>query len=287
LALDERNAAHSVRARYLAQALEMVFMGIHPTAIVHPTAKLGEVTIGPYAIVGEGVTLGDGVQVEAHGVVLGPTEIGAGTRVHSHAVIGDSPQVVGGTQGPSRLVIGKNNIFREHATAHRGSSEAQGLTSIGDGNYFMAYSHVAHDCDVGSGCIFANSAAIAGHVSVADGVVIGGLAGVHQHARIGRLSMVAAGSMCAQDVPPFTLAKGDRVRLFGLNVVGLRRASMPQEVIEQLKSAWNSLFVSGSSRRGAMSKVRARFPDSPEVGELVDFLEGTRRGVARAAVADD
>jgi len=265
----------------------MVLMEIHPTAIVHPTATLGDVTIGPYAIVGEDVTLEDGVVVHAHAVLLGPTVIGAGSQIHSHAVIGDSPQLTEGTSGPSRLVVGKNNVFREHATAHRGSSEADGITVIGDNNYFMAYSHVAHDCNVGSGCVFANSAAIAGHVSVSDGVVIGGLAGVHQHARIGRLSMVAAGSMCAQDVPPFIMSKGDRVRLFGLNVVGLRRASMPQNVIDELKKAWNALFVSGGSRRVAMSKVRASFPDSDEVGELVAFLDGTRRGVARAAVNDD
>lgn len=262
-------------------------MGIHPTAIVHSSATLGDVTIGPYAIIGEEVTLEDGVQIDAHAVVLGPSVIGAGTRIHSHAVIGDAPQLVNGSSGVSKLVVGSGNVFREHVTAHRGSDEGDGVTRIGDSNYFMAYSHVAHDCSVGNSCVFANSAAIAGHVSVADGVVIGGLAGVHQHARIGRLSMVAAGSMCAQDVPPFTMAKGDRVRLFGLNVVGLRRASMPRKTIDDLKSAWNALFVSGTSRRAAMTKVRASFPGSPEVSELVDFIDGTQRGVARAAVSDD
>jgi UDP-N-acetylglucosamine acyltransferase len=262
-------------------------MGIHPTAIVHSSATLGDVTVGPYAIIGEEVTLEDGVKVDAHAVVLGPSVIGANTRIHSHAVIGDEPQLINGSSGTSTLIVGRGNVFREHSTAHRGSDEGDGHTRIGDGNYFMAYSHVAHDCTVGSHCVFANSAAIAGHVSVADGVVIGGLAGVHQHARIGRLSMVAAGSMCAQDVPPFTMAKGDRVRLFGLNIVGLRRASVPREVIDDLKSAWNALFVAGSSRRGAMAKVRASYPERPEVNELVDFIDGTQRGVARAAVSDD
>ncbi len=262
-------------------------MAIHATAIIDESAKLGDVEVGPYAIIGAGVELADGVRVGAHAVILGPTVIGEGTQVHSHAVLGGKPQVIGDSNVDGTLVIGKQNVFREHSTAHRGSREGRGVTTIGDNNYFMAYSHIAHDCMVGSNCAFANSAAIAGHVSVADGVVIGGLAGVHQHARIGRLSMVAAGSMCAQDVPPFTIAKGDRVRLYGLNVVGLRRADLPQGVIDQLKTAWRELFVSGSSRRVAMSNVRSRFPDVAEITELVDFLEGTQRGVARAAVSDE
>jgi UDP-N-acetylglucosamine acyltransferase len=269
-----------------SKILESV-MAIHPTALVDKSAKLGNVEIGPYVIIGADVVLDDDVEVGAHAVILGPTHIGSGTKVHAHAVLGDSPQVVGDTAVNAQLVIGKNNVFREHSTAHRGSSEGNGLTTIGDNNYFMAYSHVAHDCTVGSGCVFANSAAIAGHVTVHDDVVIGGLAGVHQHARIGRLSMVAAGSMCAQDVPPFTLAKGDRVRLFGLNVVGLRRSKMEPSVVEDLKAAWRTLFVNSSSRRVAMSNLRSSYPNSPEVAELVDFLDGSQRGVARAAVNDD
>ena len=189
---------------------------------------------------GADVELKDGVTVHSHAVVLGPSVIGEGTQIHSHAVLGGTPQVRDDDGSGTRLIVGKNNVFREHATAHRGSSEGTGVTTIGDDNYFMAYSHVAHDCNVGSGCTFANSAAIAGHVCVEDGVVIGGLAGVHQHARIGRLSMVAAGSMCAQDVPPFTIAKGDRVRLYGLNVVGLRRAVRPGHR-GQAQVAWRLL----------------------------------------------
>jgi UDP-N-acetylglucosamine acyltransferase len=258
-------------------------MAIHPTAIIDGSAELGDVEIGPYVVIGPRVRLADGVVVGAHAVVERDTEIGAGTRLSPHVVLGGDPQDAKYKGEPTRLVVGRENIFREFSTAHRGSM-GTGVTTIGDHNMFMANSHIAHDCTVGSDTMFANSAAIAGHVTVGDGAILGGLAGVHQFARIGRLAMVGAGAMCAQDVPPFTLAQGDRARLYGLNVIGLRRAGFGSDGITGLKHAWRTLFVEGTAIRAAMARVRAEHADEPAVAELLDFLDTTQRGVCRAAI---
>jgi UDP-N-acetylglucosamine acyltransferase len=258
-------------------------MAIHPTAIIDTTAELGAVDVGPYAVIGPRVLLADGVVVGAHSVIERDTVVGAGTRLSPHVVLGGDPQDAKYKGELTRLIIGADNLFREFATAHRGSV-GRGVTRIGDRNMFMASSHVAHDCEVGSGCMFANSAAIAGHVVVGDGAILGGLAGVHQFARIGRLAMVGAGAMCAQDVPPFTLAQGDRARLYGLNVIGLRRAGFGSDAITALKHAWRLLFVEGAAIRAAMAKVRGEYGGVPVVAELLEFLASTQRGVCRAAI---
>jgi UDP-N-acetylglucosamine acyltransferase len=255
---------------------------VHPTAVVDPRAELGDVEIGPYAVVGPGVTLADGVVVGPHAVVTGPTSIGERTRLDAHAVLGGDPQDLKHGGAPTRLVVGADNVFREFTTAHRGSTGGRGVTIVGDRNYFMANSHVAHDCTVGSDCMFANSTAIGGHVTVQDRVILGGLVGVHQHARIGRLAMVGGGGMCAQDVPPFTLAQGDRARLYGLNVIGLRRAGFDAAVITALKTAWRLLFGAGAPSRTALDKARAECGDVAEAAELIAFIESSERGVCRA-----
>lgn len=261
-------------------------MGVHKTAVVDKKAELGDVEVGPFAVIGAGVVLHDGVVVGPHAVIEGPTTIGKRTRVGAHVVLGGAPQDAKHDGSPTRLEIGEDNDFREFSTAHRGSSGGRGITRIGARNFFMCNSHVAHDCIVGSDNTFANSAAIAGHVTVGDKIVFGGLAGVHQHARIGRLAMVGGGAMCAQDVPPFTLAQGDRARLFGLNVVGLKRAGLPSDTVSALKAAWRTLFVAGLPMRVAMGQVREQFGSIAEVVELVEFLESTTRGVCRAAIED-
>lgn len=261
-------------------------MSLHPTASIDPAATLGDVEIGPFAVIGPHVHLEDGVRVGAHCVLEGPLHIGAGTVLHPHVVLGGSPQDK--KHDPTvatRLVIGQRNVFREFATAHRGTSSGGGLTTIGHDNYFMASSHVAHDCTVGDGTMFANSAAIAGHVVVGDGAVLGGLCAIHQHCRIGRLAMVGGGAMCAQDVPPFTIAQGDRARLFGLNIIGLRRAGFDIDAVSELKEAWRTLFVEGLPKRVALSRVEAAHGDSQVVEELLAFLRTSERGVCRAGLA--
>lgn len=257
-------------------------MPIHHTAIVDGSAEIGDVDIGPYAVIGPRVRLADGVVVGPHAVIERDTEIFERTRLSAHVVLGGDPQDAKYKGEPTKLVIGRDNVFREFSTAHRGSV-GKGITEIGDRNLFMANSHVAHDCVVGSGVTFANSAAIGGHVSVGDGAILGGLSGVHQYARIGRLAMVGAGAMCAQDVPPFSLAQGDRARLYGLNVIGLRRAGFSTDQIGALKNAWRTLFVEGTAMRAAMAKVRGETKDAA-VAEVLDFLETTQRGVCRAAI---
>ncbi len=259
---------------------------IHPTAVVEAGAQLGAgVVVGPYAVVGAGVRLHDGVRVGAHAVLAGDTEIGPRTVIHPHAVLGGPPQDLKYRGGPTRLRIGADNVFREFTTASLGTEEGGGETRIGDGNLFMAYSHVAHDCRVGDRCVFANSVNLAGHVVVGDHAVIGGLVGIHQHARVGRCAMVGGGAMVAQDVPPFTLAQGDRARLYGLNLVGLRRLGLPAPTLSALRAAWRLVFQHDRRRRRAevIEEARERYAAVPEVIELLDFVASSARGVCRAA----
>ncbi|MEQ1500651.1 MAG: acyl-ACP--UDP-N-acetylglucosamine O-acyltransferase [Myxococcota bacterium] len=259
---------------------------IHSTAIVEAGAELGEVEVGAYAVIGRGVRLHDGVRVGPHAVIEGDTEIGPRTVIHAHAVLGGPPQdKKHDPEVKTTLRIGADNVFREFSTAHRGTAGGRGETVIGDRNYFMASSHVAHDCIVGNDTMFANSAAIAGHVDVADGAVLGGLCAVHQHARIGRLAMIGGGAMCAQDVPPFTLAQGDRARLHGVNIIGLRRAGLDDATFSALKDAWRTLFVSDLPRKTAIGRVEETWGQVAEVRELIAFLRSTTRGVCRSGVA--
>jgi UDP-N-acetylglucosamine acyltransferase len=243
------------------------------------------VVVGPYAIIGAGVELGPKVSVGAHAVIEGPTVLGARCRVFPHAVIGADPQDRKYRGEPTRLVVGDDTTFREFSTANRGTG-ADGLTRIGGRCLFMAYAHVAHDCVVGDDVVMANSVALAGHVQVGDAVVLGGLAAVHQFGRIGRCAMVGGGSMVAQDVPPFTVAQGDRARLFGLNMVGLRRAGVPEAVITALKGAWRALFQQGLPSRVAVDQALEGWGHLAEVRELVQFLEGSTRGVCRPIGAE-
>lgn len=261
---------------------------IHPTAIVDPGAELAEdVVVGPFAVVGPGVSLAEGVEVGAHSVLTGAMTVGPRTRIYPHAALGGDAQDRKYSGEDSRLEIGADNVFREFSTANRGTAHGDGVTRIGDGNLFMAYSHVAHDCRVGDGCVLANSVALAGHVTVQDGAVLGGLVGVHQFSRIGRCAMVGGGAMVAQDVPPFTIAQGDRARIYGLNIVGLRRNGFDLDVITALKGAYRELFHQGLPLRIALEQVREVYVDVPEVQELVAFMEGSTRGVCRSAGADE
>ncbi len=260
-------------------------MAIHSTAIVDPGAELGAVTVGPYAVIGAGVVLRDGVSVGAHAVIDGRTDVGEGTEVGHHVVLGGAPQDQ--KHDPSVvtvLVIGRNNVFREFSSAHRGSSGGIGATTIGDGNYFMANSHVAHDCTVGNGTMFANSAAIAGHVQVQDGAILGGLSAVHQFSRIGRMAMIGGGAMCAQDVPPFTIAQGDRARLYGVNILGLKRNGMDTATVSRIKEGWRKIFVSDVPKKLALARVEEAHGEVAEVAELIAFVRDSPRGMCRAAV---
>lgn len=258
---------------------------IHATAIVDGTAELGDVEIGPYVVIGPRVRLHDGVRIGPHAVVESDTEIGPRTVLTAHCALGGAPQdTKHDPAAHTRLVVGADNVFREFVTAHRGTSGGRRVTTIGSGGYFMSNTHIAHDCVVGDGVTFASGAAIAGFVEVADEAVLGGLSAVHQHCRVGRLAMVGGGAMCAQDVPPFTLAQGDRAHLFGVNIIGLRRAGVGDESVAALKEAWRVLFGSDLPWKSAISRVAEAHGAVREVAELVAFLRSATRGVCRAGV---
>ena len=255
---------------------------IHPTAIVSPEAELGEgVAVGPYAIVGAGVAIGAGTSVGAHATIEGPTVLGRENRVFPHAVLGFDPQDLKYHGEKTWLKIGDHNVFREFSTAHRGTVTGRGETTIGDRNYFMAYSHVAHDCRIGSSAVFANSASLAGHVDVGDHVVLGAFVGAHQFTRIGRLAFVSGGAMVTQDVPPYVTVQGDRAEVVGINTVGLTRARFDEHAQARVKAAYKIVFRSKMGLREAVAHVKAEFGGHPEIDHFVSFLEGTERGIAR------
>src|SRR5580658_2959983 len=245
---------------------------VHAAAIVDPRAELApDVDIGPYAVVGAGVVLAEGCVLHPHAVVRGPTTLGPGNVVHPFAVIGGEPQAKRSTAGPAVLRIGANNVFREHVTVHGGT--AGGATVVGSDNLFMVGAHVAHDAQVGSQVVVANATQLAGHVVVEDWVTFGGLSGVAQHVRVGESAFVAAAAACERDVPPFVVVQGDRARVRGINVVGLRRREIPEESIGALKRAARKLWTSGSTRADALRALEVE--TDPYVARLVRSLSGS------------
>lgn len=256
--------------------------GVHPTAIVHPDAKLHEsVEVGPYAIIGPKVKIGAGTTVGSHAVIEGDTTIGERNRIFHHASVGAVPQDLKYAGEPTRLVIGDENMIREFTTLNIGTAGGGGLTKIGNKNLFMAYSHVAHDCTVANGCVLANSVALAGHVDVADFVILGGLSAVHQFTRIGKHAFIAGGSMVAMDVPPYCTAQGDRAELAGLNTVGLSRHGMTDEQIGRIKDAYRILFRSKLGLNEAMSRLKAEHGGHSEIEHLLEFIASSKRGITR------
>lgn len=257
-------------------------MSIHPTAVVAPGAEIdGSVEIGPYAVIGPRVRIGAGTTVGPHAVIEGNTTIGRDNRIFQFAALGAIPQDLKFAGEETRLEIGDENQIREFVTMHVGTAGGGGLTRVGNKCLFMANSHVAHDVQVGDGCILANSVALAGHVALEDFVIVGGLAGVHQFVRVGRHAFVAAGSVVTMDVPPYCTVQGDRAKLTGLNSVGLSRHGFSAEQISRVKSAYRTLFRSKLGLREALAQVKAEHGGHPEIDRLVRFIEGSERGVAK------
>ncbi len=254
---------------------------IHPTAIVSPRAEVGEgVEIGPYAVIGDGVVLGAGCTVGAHSVIDGPAEFGPGNRIGPHACLGQAPQDLKYAGEPTRLRVGERNVIREFATVHRGTVGGGGITTIGDENYLMAYIHVAHDCHVGSRTIFANYAALAGHVEVGDDSTLGAYTAVHQFARIGRYAFTGGMTAASQDVLPFMKTAGvDATRSYGVNSIGLRRKGFSDERIEALQNAYRILSSPKLNTSQALARIEAELSGNPDVAYLVEFIRGSRRGV--------
>lgn len=256
-------------------------ISIHPTAIVHPGAELGQdVYVGPFCLVEEGARLGDGCRLNAYVHICSGATLGQCNIVHSHACLGDSPQHLGYKGEPTTLVIGDRNEIREFVTMHRGTPQGHGETLVGSENLFMAYAHVAHDCRIGSHNIVANAVNLAGHVEIGNYVVVSGMAAVEQFLRIGDYAFLGGASGYNLDIPPYMLAHGVRGKLFGPNVIGLRRRGFTKEAIQALRKAYKIIFRSALSREEALKRVDAEFPGVPEVVVLTDFIRASERGVA-------
>jgi UDP-N-acetylglucosamine acyltransferase len=255
---------------------------IHPTAVVDRHAELdSSVEVAPFAVIGPKVKIGPRTRVGPHAVVEGDTTIGADNVVFQFASVGAIPQDLKYAGEPTRLVIGDGNQIREFATVHIGTAAGGGVTRLGNRCLLMANSHVAHDVQLGDGCILANSTALAGHVVVEDRVIFGGLSAVHQFTRIGRLAFVSGGAMVTQDVPPYVTVQGDRAEVVGLNTVGLTRARFDEHAMTRVKGAYKVVFRSKMGLREAVAHVKAEYGGYPEIDHFVAFLDGSERGIAR------
>jgi UDP-N-acetylglucosamine acyltransferase len=254
---------------------------IHPTAIIHPKAKLDTtVQVGPYAVIDEGVELGAHCIVGPHVYLTGITKIGSHNKFHAGCVIGDAPQDLKYKDEPTRLRIGDNNVFREHVTVHR-STDIDSETVIGSHNFLMANCHVGHNSQLGDYIIIANGALLGGHVMVQDRAFISGNCLVHQFTRIGMLTMMQGKAGIGQDLPPFTIAHGIN-RICGLNVVGLRRAGFTAEQRIELKRLYHLLFRSGKNLRAAIEEAQKTFT-GPTAKIMLDFMASAKRGVCTDA----
>jgi UDP-N-acetylglucosamine acyltransferase len=246
---------------------------VHPTAIVERGAELGDgVTIGPYCIIGPDVRIGNGATLMSHVVVAGRTQIGEGCRIFPFASIGQPPQDLKYAGEPSELIIGKNNVIREHVTMNPGTQGGGMVTRVGSNCLFMVGSHVAHDCQIADNVIMANNATLAGHVSIGDHAILGGLCAIHQFVRIGRHAMIGGMSGVEHDVIPYASVMGDRARLSGLNIIGLKRRKFSRDQIHNLRTAYRLLFAEEGTMSERLLDVSAMYKDDPAVMEIVDFI---------------
>jgi UDP-N-acetylglucosamine acyltransferase len=254
---------------------------IHPTAIVHPDAKLGaNCIVGPYCIIGEHVELGEACKLHAHVVIDGHTKLGRENEVFPFATIGLKTQDLKWAGGVTHVEIGDHNTFREGVTVHS-ATEDGGVTRIGSNNNLLAYSHVAHDCTVGDNVVMSNVATLAGHVTVEDHAIIGGLTAVHQFCRIGKLAMVGGCSRVLQDIPPFMLAEGSPAAPRTINKVGLERHGISEEAQTALRQAYKIMHREGLTISNALARIEQDVPPLPEVQHFLNFVRASERGVAR------
>ncbi|WP_308388594.1 acyl-ACP--UDP-N-acetylglucosamine O-acyltransferase [Acidithiobacillus sp. AMEEHan] len=255
---------------------------IDARAAVDPAAIIGDgCIIGPFAVIGPNVEIGEDCRVDAHALIQGPTQIGARNQIFPFASIGTAPQDLGYRGEETRLEIGSGNTFREFVTINRGTVKGGGVTRIGSQNLFMAYCHVAHDCQIGDRVVMANAATLAGHVIVEDDAILGGLSAVHQFARVGAHAILGGGTMAPLDIPPYMMAAGNHAQLHGINVRGLSRRGFTKEQIHTLKRAYRLLFRSGKLLEEAMEEVAREGLDAPETQRLLDFIRSSKRGITR------
>ena len=254
---------------------------IHETAIVDAGAQIADgVEIGPYSIVGADVEIGTGTVIGPHVVIMGPSKIGRDNRVFQFASSGEAPQDKKYRGEPTWLVIGDRNVIREYVTLNRGTDDGNGKTVIGSDNLFMAYSHVAHDCIVGDHAIFANAASLSGHVEVGDFAILGGFTSVHQFTHIGSKAFCGLGSVVTQDIPPYSIAAGNRARVIGINKEGLKRQGFSDDLVRALHKSFRELLKSKGSKKDVFANLRPLCDKYPEVKEFVGFVKNSKRGIA-------
>jgi UDP-N-acetylglucosamine acyltransferase len=256
---------------------------IHPQAVVSPGARIGAgVEVGAFAVVGAGVELGEGCVVYPHAVVNGPSKFGARNVFHPFCVIGGDPQDYTFRGEHVELLAGEGNIFREHVTISRGTKKGGGTTRIGNNNFFLSYSHVGHDCQVGSDTLFVNGATLAGHVTVQDFVTLGAFSPVHQFCRLGRYAYIGACTVITQDVLPFSLIVTEReTKCFGANKIGLERKGFSPERIQAVQRAFQLLLRSKKNTTQALEEIRKMLADSADVQEIIGFVEKAERGIVK------
>jgi len=255
---------------------------IHPTAIISPNAELEEDTyIGPFCIIHDDVHIKKGTRLISNVIIEGATQIGENCTIYPFTSIGLPPQDLKYAGEKTAVAIGNNNTIREYVTIHRASVGGDRITVIGDRNFLMAYVHIAHDCKIGNSVVMANLATLAGHVSVEDHAVIGGLVAIHQFTRVGAYAMVGGFSGVGQDIPPYMIASGARVKLFGLNTVGLKRHGFSDSTVNDLKKAYKILFREKRTLKDAIKKIQEDLPYTDEIKHLSEFIQKNKRGICR------
>lgn len=262
----------------MLSGLEVI--GIHPTAIVDPSAEIAEdVAIGPFSVIGPKVRIASGTRVGPHVFIERNTHIGSDCRIHNGAVLGSDPQDLKFGGEETLLIVGDNTTIREYATLNRGTS-AHGQTEIGSNCLLMSYSHVAHDCVIGDRVIVSNAVQMGGHVTIGEWAIVGGLTAIHQFVRVGAHAFVGGAARVQKDIPPYVKAAGSPLALYGLNSVGLQRRGFSEEVRAELKKAYRLLFASSYNVSQALERARSELKSSPEVDGFLAFIEQSERGVA-------
>jgi len=255
---------------------------IHSTAVIDSSAELAaNVTVGPYTVIGPDVVIGAGTEIGSHVAINGPTRMGEDNRIFQFASIGEAPQDKKYAGEPTRLEMGDRNTIREFVTINRGTAQDEGVTSVGDDNWIMAYVHIAHDCRIGNQTIFANNASLAGHVTIADYVILGGFTLVHQFCSLGAHSLTAFGSGISLNIPPYVTVGGSPARAHGLNMEGLRRRGFSEDTRKLLKQAYKTLYRENNSLQDAIKILKDRAQGNAELEVLASFLEQQKRGIVR------
>lgn len=255
---------------------------IDPTAFVHPTAELDSgVVVGPYSVIGEDARIGKNTRIASHVTIDKWTTIGKDCNIFQFVSIGAPPQDLGYKGERTEVIIGDNNVIREFVTIHRATTKDKKQTVCGSNNLFMNYVHIAHDCRLGNNIIMANSATLAGHVSIDDFAIVGGLVAVHQFVRIGAYCIIGGASAVSKDIPPYVMAVGNRAKLYGLNRVGLKRQGFSKEELEEIKNAYQVIFKSSLTLTEALAKLEEKSAASGHAKRFLDFIKGSKRGITR------